>query len=168
MQVDGKLVEFYRQTAVAEGVSSACKVLESLADQVIGAKLFTLMTFDERIGKARRFYSNMPDAYPVSGTKDVESNSWSRHVLQQKKSFVANNIKGISEVFSDHDLIHSLGCESVVNIPVEVCGRVLGTINCLHEHNHYSPDRVEAAELLKLPAAVCFLLQKQNEEGGDR
>lgn len=168
MQTEGKLVDFYRQTSTADGVTGACKVLEELAEQVIGARLFTLMTFDEKAGKARRFYSNMPEAYPVSGTKDVENNGWSAHVLENRKSFVANTIEGIAEVFSDHALIRSLGCESVVNIPVEVCGEVLGTINCLHEQNHYSPDRVEAAELLKLPAAVCFLLQKQNDGSGDR
>jgi len=43
-------------------------------------------------------------------------------------------------------------------VPIIVAGEFNGTINCLHEAGYYTPERVEAAEALKLPGAVCLLL----------
>ena len=123
-------------------------------------KLFTVMTHD---GKKRRgepaSIPNMPDAYPVSGTKPANQTDWSRQVIERQAApFVANDIDGIAAVFPDHELIKSLGCESVINVPIVVGGEVLGTINCLHEAGFYTSEKVEAAEALKLPGAVCLLL----------
>jgi GAF domain-containing protein len=123
------------------------------------------MTHDGRNGLAQRVYSNMPDAYPVSGTKPANETDWSRQVIRDKQTFVANDIEGIAAVFSDHELIKSLGCESVINVPIVVAGEVKGTINCLHEAGFYTPERVEAAEALKLPGAVCLLLNELNARG---
>ena len=47
-------------------------------------------------------------------------------------------------------------------MPIVVGGEVLGTINCLHEAGFYTRDKVEAAEALKLPGAVCLLLTRLN------
>ncbi|MHA1553133.1 MAG: GAF domain-containing protein [Alphaproteobacteria bacterium] len=139
--------------------------LGALADSLVGAKLFTLMTFAPELGEARRIFSNMPGAYPVSGTKPVEDNLWSRHVLERHQVFVGNDIAAIAEVFPDFELIQSLGCESVINVPAVVGGRVLGTINCLDAAGHYTQDRIDAAEALKLPGAICFLLHSILNQG---
>lgn len=130
----------------------------ALARRTVGARLFTLMTFDATTRQARRIYSNMPDAYPELGTKPVNQTHWTAHVLDGHRTFVANDIAGIAEVFGDHDLIASLGCESVINVPIVVDGRVIGTINCLDGAGHYTPERVAASEALKLPGASAFLL----------
>ena len=114
---------------------------------------------------AGRVYSNMPEAYPVSGTKPANETDWSREVIKEKRTFVANDIEGIAAVFDDHELIKSLGCESVLNVPIVIGGQVLGTINCLHEAGFYTKEKVDAAEALKLPGAVCLLL---NELKGGR
>jgi hypothetical protein len=139
---------------------AAFAALWSLTDGVVGVKLFTVMTHDARNGMAQRIYSNMPEAYPVSGSKPANETDWSRQVIGEKRTFVANDIDGIAAVFSDHALIRSLGCESVINVPIVVAGEVKGTINCLHEAGHYTPERVAAAEALKLPGAVCLLLNE--------
>ncbi len=140
--------------------------LFALALNTVGAKLFTLMSFDFERGVAARFFSNMPDAYPVSGTKPVNTTDWGQKVLHDKQIFVANDIEGIAKVFDDHQLIKSLGCESVINVPVVIGGNVVGTVNVLHEAGHFTPERIAAAETLKLPAAVCFLLNQRNLEQG--
>ncbi len=41
-------------------------------------------------------------------------------MIGDKRTFVANDIDGIAAVFSDHELIQSLGCESVVNVLIVV------------------------------------------------
>ncbi len=155
--------------AVAEAHNqprTAFDALCALTDTVVGHKLFTLMTFDTQKGEASRIYSNMPDAYPVSGKKPAREDDWSRHVIAGGQTFVANTIEAIADVFPDHELICSLGCESVVNVPIFVAGQFLGTINCLHEAGHYTPERVAASEALKLPGATCFLLQHSIDNGG--
>ena len=140
--------------------------LWQLTRDVVGVKLFTVMTHDGKKGVASRIFSNMPDAYPVSGTKPANVTDWSRQVIEKKQTFVANDIEGIREVFDDHELIQSLGCESVINVPIVVGGEVLGTINCLHEAGFYTNDKVEAAEALKLPGAICLLLTRLSDKGG--
>lgn len=134
------------------------KALEQLVDQTIGIKLFTLMEIDPARGVARRNYSNMPDAYPTSGEKPMHDNAWSDQVQGRHETFVANSIDEIAAVFPDHELILSLGCESCLNLPIVVGDRVIGTLNCLHDAGHYTPERVAASESLKPAGALAFLL----------
>ena len=141
------------------------EALCAFAQHTVGVKLFTLMTFDARTRGAQRIFSNMPDAYPVSGTKPRPVNRWAETVLDRGETYVMNDIETIAEVFFDHELIKSLGCESCINIPVIVAGEVLGTMNCLHEAGHYTPERVALSESLKLPGAACFLLARAKAAG---
>jgi hypothetical protein len=131
--------------------------LETLARKLIGAKLFTTMAVDMKNEVARRAYTSDPVSYPISGTKAIRYDSWFDIVHRERKSFVANTIEDIAEVFPDYELINSLGCQSVINIPVEVGGELLGTVNCLNVAHHYTPERVAASELLKMPARLAFL-----------
>lgn len=146
--------------------ATACAALESLTKALVGVKLFTLMVSDTATREAERIYSNMPDAYPVFGTKPYNETRWSEITLTRQQTFAANTIEEIAEVFGDHELIHALGCESVINVPVVVCGSVIGTINCLHERGFYTPKRVQAAEALKLPGAACMMLHAARKKAG--
>ena len=145
--------------------AAAFDALCALAQQVVGAKLFTVMTSDRAQRVNARVYSNMPDAYPVSGTKPANETDWSRQVIDEKNTFVANDIDGIADVFDDWELIRSLGCESVINVPILIDGAVAGTINCLDVAGRYTPERVAAAEALKLPGLVCLLLHQRMNQG---
>jgi GAF domain-containing protein len=144
---------------------AALDALCALTQQVVGAKLFTVMTSDRAQRVNARVYSNMPDAYPVSGTKPANETDWSRQVIAEKKTFVANDIEAIADVFGDWEQIRSLGCESVMNVPILIDGEVAGTINCLDVAGHYTPERVAAAEALKLPGLVCLLLHQRMNQG---
>ena len=151
--------------APGAGPQAAFEALCRLAQQSVGAKLFTVTLQDRASGGSRRAFSNMPQAYPVSGTKPADRTDWSRQVLVEKRTFVANDIDSIAAVFPDHALIRSLGCESVINVPIVIAGEVLGTINCLHEAGFYTSERVTASEGLKLPGAVCVLLNERDARG---
>ncbi len=157
---------FTQAIAANASPQAAFEALCALTKEFVGAKLFTVMTRDSQRGHAQRIYSNMPDAYPVSGTKPANETDWSRQVIVEKRIFVANDIDAIADVFDDYELIRSLGCESVINVPIIVGGDVLGTINCLHEAGFYTPERVEAAEALKLPGALCMLINERNATAG--
>lgn len=147
-----------RALAQADQPVSIFRMLEQLADETVGIRLFTLMEIDRVRNVARRSYTNMPEAYPVSGEKPRMRNNWSEQVEDRHQMFVANTIEEIATVFPDHDLIQSLGCESCLNIPIVVAGEVIGTLNCLHESGHYVQERVAAAESLKPAGAIAFLL----------
>jgi hypothetical protein len=131
--------------------------LETLSRAVIGAKLFTTMTVDMKAELARRAYTSDPANYPASGTKPIHYDSWFDIVHKEHRSFVANRIEDIAKVFPDYELIDSLGCQSVINIPVVVGGELLGTVNCLDVTDHYTLERVEASKMLVMPARLAFL-----------
>ncbi|MDE0111152.1 MAG: GAF domain-containing protein [Albidovulum sp.] len=151
--------DFVSAIEEAEGQpGAACAALEKLAKNAVGAKLFTLMTVESATLSGRRIYSNMPEAYPVSGRKRLPAGRWTSEVVGKRRIFVANNIAAIAGVFPDHELIRSLGCESIMNIPVAVAGNVIGTINCLDVAGSYTGERVDAACSLALPGIACFLM----------
>lgn len=156
--------DFTDAVAASEGQPErAYAALEKMVKDVVGVKLFTIMTSDTMDKLSERVYSNMPDVYPVYGTKPYHDNEWSEITLNKKQTFVANTIEDIAKVFNDHELILSLGLESVINVPVIVSGEVIGTLNCLHEKGYYTEERVRAAEALKLPGAVCMLMHSQHK-----
>ena len=130
-------------------------------------ELFTVMTVDMKAGLARRAYSTQPIQYPVSGTKPITRNSWFDIVHGERRSFVANTIEDISNVFPDHELIASLGCGSVINLPVILKGDLVATINLLDAPHHYTATIVENAEgYLAIPARLCCALALLFDSGG--
>jgi hypothetical protein len=156
-QIAAALAEFDAAIAKTTDADAVWTALQTLSRQVIGAKLFTIMTVDMVNEVARRAYTSHPAEYPTSGTKPIRYDSWFDIVHKERRTFVANTIEDIAKVFPDYELIDSLGCRSVVNIPVEVGGVLLGTVNCLDVAHHYTAERVAASELLKMPARLAFL-----------
>ena len=155
------LEDFYTALACEAGEpKTVFEGLERLAHLIVGVRLFSLMAIDHESATAGRIYSSDRKAYPVQGTKPVPQNEWTQIVLERRETFVANDIERIAEVFPDHELIQSLGCGSVINVPIVVCGRVAGTINCLDKAGHYGPEKVAASERLKLPGAAAFVLHR--------
>jgi hypothetical protein len=131
--------------------------LQELFRREVAARLFTVMTFDARTGLSRRVHSSHPAEYPVSGLKPLPAGLWSRTVIEERRTFVANSIEAIAEVFPDHELIRSLGCGSVVNLPAICADAVIGAVNLLDISDYYTPDRVARIERLA-PFAVTALL----------
>jgi hypothetical protein len=131
--------------------------LQTLFRQEVGAKLFTVMTFDPLTRQSQRVHSSHSKEYPVSGGEPLPMGQWSRTVIEERKMFVANTIEAIAEVFPDHELIRSLGCESAVNLPVVFADAVIGTVNLLDVSGHYTPDRVAKIERLSPFAAAALL-----------
>jgi hypothetical protein len=113
---------------------------------------------DMAAGLALRAYTSDPASYPATGTKPVEMNAWFEVVHGRHEMFVANTLADIAKVFGDHELIGSLGCGSVVNLPVLRAGTLVATVNLLEAEGHFTPERVAriAAELT-LPAMATLL-----------
>jgi hypothetical protein len=153
------LTEFDRAIASTRTSDEAFGALRALAEAAVGVKLFTVMSVDMAEGVARRAYTSEPEAYPATGTKPIHHNEWFDIVHRDRRPFVANTIEEIAKVFPDHELINSLGCQSVVNLPVSLRGELVATVNMLHETGYYTPRRVEIAiRHLSVPAKLAYLL----------
>lgn len=157
--MQGPLQEFVGQLASGrDQPQTSFEALFVYSRHFLPVRLFTMTEYDEAAKEAVRIYSNMPAEYPVTGRKPVAEGHWTAEVIKQRRIFVANDYQSIAAVFPDHEKIRSLGCESVVNIPIAVSGTVLGTINCLDKAGAYSRQAVAAASALLIPGASCFLL----------
>jgi hypothetical protein len=148
-----------------DAVSNACdsaavwQALREYSLAVAGHQLFTVMTVDMEAGLARRAFSDHPAEYPASGTKPIHRDAWFDIVHGQRRSFIANTIEEIATVFPDHELIASLGCGSVWNLPVVLKGDLVATINMLDAPHHYAPELVAVAQAqLAIPARLCCAL----------
>lgn len=109
---------------------------------VVGHRLITMMVLAADGEKVRRVYSNQPAAYPVGGFKTHRQTPWGQHVLGEGKPYIGRNADDIRWAFADHERIFSLGCESVLNVPVRYDGRVIGTTNLLDIAGHYRAEHV--------------------------
>jgi hypothetical protein len=54
----------------------------------------------------------------------------------------------VKDVFYDYELIWSLGCESMLNVPVVWRGQTMGTLNLSHRAGFY--DESHIAPVLRL------------------
>lgn len=155
-------ISFDHAISTARDSKAVWKALEELSGAVVGHKLFTIMTVDIAAGLARRAYTSHPRDYLVSGTKPIHRDQWFDIVHGERRSFVANTIADIAKVFPDFELIASLGCGSVMNLPVVSQGELVATINMLHVARHFTPERVAAAEaFLAVPSKLCHALATQ-------
>jgi len=157
----GALADFDRALSLASTPDAPFDALLALTRATIGVKLFTFMTADMKTELASRSYTSHPDDYPVSGTKPITYDRWFNTVHKDRECFVANTLADISTVFPDYELIGRLGCGSVINLPVVLGDTLVGTVNMLHEEQHYSPERVEQAKAwLSVPSKAAYLASR--------
>jgi hypothetical protein len=152
---------FLAAISSAVTAEAAWRALDDMAAAIAGHRLFTATVVDTVAGLVRRSYSNMPADYPTSGTKPLKGNTgdWYETVMVGRRTFVANTIEDIAKVFPDHALIASLGCGSVVNLPIVLEDRIVATINLLDATGHYTPERIAAIQAhLPIPARLCTAL----------
>lgn len=153
------IAQFDAAISQAKGADQAFGALQALVQATVGAKLFTFMTVDMEDEVARRAYTSDAANYPTSGTKPIRYDSWFDIVHKQRQYFVANTIAEIAKVFPDYELIDSLGCQSVVNLPVVIGGELVGTVNMLDVEGYYTPERVQTIrDVLAVPAKLAALV----------
>lgn len=115
------------------------RVLEHCVTTLFGQKLFTVLLYDAENQRMARVYSNRLDINPVGGVKRVTPSHWTNQLLHVGNVLIGSTKEDIQAVFSDHRVLHGIGCDSVFNIPVRAGGRTLGTLNLLdvaHRYDH--------------------------------
>lgn len=113
------------------------KAVDAALQATVKHTLFTILMYDAAVTESIRVYANLSGDYPPGGRKKIISRRWADQVVRDGTPFIGNDADDLREVFSDHALIQSLGCESVLNMPVRWQGRTLGTLNLLHTAGWY-------------------------------
>jgi hypothetical protein len=131
--------------------------IEAALAATIGHKLFTILIHHPGQRESERFFSNRPREYPVGGRKPVTDSAWMQRVIGAGEPYIGRTREDIQDAFFDYELIWSLGCESVLNMPVRWRGHTLGTLNLLHQAGWYDEGDIATTRLfahLALPAMM--------------
>jgi (2Fe-2S) ferredoxin len=151
--------ELRRVTAAAASRGQPAAIFEAshkALDSLIAAKLFTILRVLPD-GSTERMYTTDPAAYPPSGRKPRNETPWYERVILARRHYFGSTKARIREVLFDHELIFSLGCGSVINVLVVYDGRVLGTVNMLHEEHWYRPKDPARAEQIVAMLILALL-----------
>jgi hypothetical protein len=136
------------------------RALDATTKSRVGHKLFTLLRVDG--SEVARVYSNQPEAYPVFGRKPMGPTPWGALVMEGRQPFLGRDMEAIRWAFFDHALIASLGCGSVINIPIVYDGETIGTMNLLDAEHHYTEaDIPKVAELAPLLIPAFLIARNQ-------
>ena len=133
------------------------RALDVAMKGVIGHKIMTVLIYHEELQETERFYSSNLEAYPIAGRKQVRPTSWTEQLLIGQNCYIGNNAADIRRFFLDHELINSLGCDAILNVPVVWNGITLGTCNLMHEEDWYEESDAEIAMAIVSVAASAYL-----------
>jgi len=123
---------------------------------VLGQALFTVNRFDAENMAVVRLYSSDPVSYPPGGSKQKRGMPWGEYVLLKRQTYVGEGAEAIRESFNDYEAILGLGLQSVINVPVVVNDRCLGTVNFLMREPQIQEAHVTFARLAAHLAASGF------------
>ncbi|MCU0985636.1 MAG: GAF domain-containing protein [Acetobacteraceae bacterium] len=137
---------------------AALAALERASAETIGHILFTVLLRHEETGEVERFWTSHPAEYPVGGRKPMNPTFWTETVIVGQRPYLGRDYEAVKAVFFDHELIRSLGCESVLNVPVVWGGRTLGTLNLLHQAGWYEDAHIPLAETIAALAVPALLM----------
>lgn len=137
----------------------------ALIDESIGSKLTTATVFDVSAGRLRRIFTQNAEAYAVGGFKPIPANKWTDTLIRRREIYTALSIDAIAEDFFDWQLIQSLGCESIANLPIVVGGQTVGALNLLHEAGYYTDERLRPVTDILPFATLAYLALLRAETG---
>jgi hypothetical protein len=119
--------------------------LERSLTEVFGQRLFTVLAYDADSSRLCRLYSNRQEINPIGGIKRVTQSRWTQQVLQRGEILIGSTREDIKSVFSEYEVLWSIDCESVLNIPVRRRGVTVGTLNLLDAAGKYDHADQELA-----------------------
>ncbi|MGV9382483.1 GAF domain-containing protein [Nonomuraea sp. NPDC003707] len=131
--------------------------LEETVRREVGVRLFTVLAWVPERRALRRVHTSHPEQYPVGGEKTVEvAQGWLARCIEGREPYFGKDRAAVREIFADHELIESLGCGTIINVPVVDQGEVLGVLNILDAEGSYDEESVTVARSLA-PLAVPAL-----------
>jgi hypothetical protein len=81
-----------------------------------------------------------------------------QRVIHGGNPYIGRSREDIAANFFDHELIHSLGCDSILNMPVRWRSQTMGTLNLCHRAGYYDEGHLPHVRLLAQLALPALLL----------
>jgi hypothetical protein len=131
--------------------------VDAAAQRILGHRMMTMMRLHSEALDLERVYSSLPDAYPLGGRKSKRGLPWSERVLVRGEVFMGSGPEDMAWAFEDHAKLADLGLTAIINTPVLVAGRCLGTLNLLHTAGWYRPEDARIAKALAWLAAPALM-----------
>ena len=126
--------------------------VERLCAQSIPFRMLTILQYQEVDGVVVRVHSSDPATYPIGGRKLLADFPTNHAAMADGDVFLAATKDDVRRAYADHAALFALGIESILNVPVWVDGRRLGTLNLCGAEGSFGPAEVararEAAEML--------------------
>lgn len=120
--------------------------IHAQVEREIGVILFTVLHFTDGGARMERVYSSHPVDYPVGGSKDVAtevSPEWIAVSRDAGTPYFGATPEDLERIFADAELIRSLGCGSILNVPLKnAVGRTWGTVNLCAAEGTYTPEKI--------------------------
>ncbi len=113
----------------AERAAACAASLKTLT----GCDELTLLQLDADQQKARRIYTSAPEAFPLFGTKPLPKGRWTELIVEERIPALFTGTSEIRSTFPDHEKILNNGIQSVLNVPIVLNERCVGSINCLYK-----------------------------------
>jgi hypothetical protein len=133
------------------------RAIDAALAQEPGHILFTVLAHHPALKQSERFYTNKPEAYPIGGRKPVTDSAWMQQVIHGGAPYIGRTRDDIAANFFDHELIRSLGCDSILNMPVRWRGQTMGTLNLCHRKAYYDEAHLPRVRLIAQLALPAFL-----------
>lgn len=156
--VQSALCEVAAALAAPGQPGAVYQALDRVTGVLIGHKLITMMIYDADARTVERVYSNNTTAYPVGGKKPYSASTLFDPLLVHQQPVLLRDADDVKRAFVDHTLIHSLGCDSGIFLPVVYDGRTLGVMNLAHQAHWYTDAHITQATLFAALLTTPFLV----------
>ena len=133
------LSEAARRLREAPDLPGFYRAVESALGELVGFRLFTLLRVTPMRDGLERMHSSDPKIYPAGGVKPVADDPWLQRLLIDNRPALSPDAHAVRQNFPDAEAIFALGCESALNVPICLQGRILGSMNLLHAAHWFRP-----------------------------
>ncbi|KAM5386617.1 hypothetical protein ACJZ2D_000580 [Fusarium nematophilum] len=139
------------------------KALDETVAHAFGYRLFTILVYDSKTATICRLYSTRENVQPVGGRKRATESPWVQRVLKDGQLYLGSTGEDM-KVFSEYEFLATLGCESVLNIPMrsDIGGKVVGSLNLLAGANNY--DDADQGLAVLIAQLVAGLVEASRED----
>ncbi|MGT2462183.1 GAF domain-containing protein [Sinomonas atrocyanea] len=128
--------------------------------RAVGFRLFTVLAFRKDGQEMERIHSSRPAEYPVGGRKQVGTDvaaDWLQASLEEQVPFFGKSRADVDRIFKDAELIASLGCGSIINVPVIAAGKTVAVLNVLDAEGAYTDDDVDTVQTIARHGAQAII-----------
>jgi hypothetical protein len=151
------LVKLCRLSGDIGLAENSFRMLDQYLKMSVGHTLMTILKIDTSELFSERIYTSNPTLFSSNGKKALDAAPQMRKVIAAGRPLIVNGRDAIRASFPDYDLIFSLGCECIINVPLRWQGKTIANVNVLGPrcaYNSKNSAKIELACYLCLPVML--------------